>query len=189
MDVKSIRKIYGLPESTTARSVINHAIRRSIPGGDEVMQVLSLLSTMPKNRASRGKNLEQMRNLLIKARNKMAQVVLAESPPEQSVFDQQVFELVEDPSGPPESPIPLEILGKQTDSKIAREYGISHTWVRKIRERHGIKPCIAKARIRWQDWDAIILQKDREGMGSEEIAKIVGCHRASVIDRLRKLKK
>jgi hypothetical protein len=75
--MRDFKTYHGLAENVRDRVAVNTAIRKNIPGGNEVLDVIERLTRMLHGRARPDPALQDMLDNLHTARNKMADVLIA----------------------------------------------------------------------------------------------------------------
>jgi hypothetical protein len=77
VDMREFKKHFGIPETVRNRSAINAAIRKYMPGGDQVLTVIERLIRMQHGRATPDPALQDMLDNLSAARDIMAEAMIA----------------------------------------------------------------------------------------------------------------
>jgi hypothetical protein len=77
------------------------------------------------------------------------------------------------------------LLGTMPDSRLGTLWGVSHTWIAKMRKARGIAPYSAKPRVDWTYWDPILMASMDADV--ESLSEQIGCDPSTVSQRRRAL--
>jgi hypothetical protein len=199
VETKDLKVLLGLPSFLKGAAALNRVIRQHMPGGDELLSVLTRLHEAQHGRRTKDHMLQDLLDALVQGRNKMADAILRADPrdgvlpvvlihtkhsdlsihAEKSATDESC-------QTPQELSIPVDgkisRLGTMPDTRLAVLWGVSHTAVAKMRKRYGIKPYMKSARVDWAKWDEQINDPD---MSSDGLARLIGCDISTVRERRR----
>lgn len=181
--VDILRKQYGLSNSLKTQSVLNYAIRASVPGASYVLSALEVINGALSAQKKPDKVLQAIFDQLRQVRAKMCDYVLDETDDSPLIRETTKPDscYIERQASQPNAP-----LGTMSDAAAAKLLGVSHFTARKRRVALGI-PAFAgnRARIDWARWDAHIVNST---MTTEGLAQTIGCDTSTARERRRFLK-
>ena len=193
---REFKALYGLPDNMTPRRVLNTLMRQHWPGGSEILDVIERLHQMQHGRPRPDDALQYLLDNLRIARDKIAEAILADGLEKEKggiSFQSTGAGAHPAPTAPPcagpenmssDNCDIISLLGAMPDTALAAQHGVSHTYIAKLRRKHGIKPYTAKARVDWSRWDKQIRD---ETMTADGLAKLIGCDASTVRERRRYL--
>ena len=77
IDMQAFKRYHGIRDSVRPRAAVNAVIRKTMPGGAEILDVIERLMQMQHGRASPDPALQDMLDKLVAARESMAEALFA----------------------------------------------------------------------------------------------------------------
>ncbi|MDR2819450.1 MAG: hypothetical protein LBB60_02830 [Desulfovibrio sp.] len=131
--MREFKRFHGIADNVRDRAAINAAIRKNMPGGSEILDVIERLIRMQHGREMPDPALQDMLDKMASAREKMAGALLA------GFAAQQAAVPAEKKAGPPLMEDRIDYSGidwSKSDAQLAREFGVTRQNIAARRKRY-----------------------------------------------------